>query len=310
VRRVVVFSGLVWIAACGGSSGGDASGPGNDGGGDVADATTREASLVDAPGQSDGASVTDAADTSDASDASDADDASDGTDGDVIDAAIEGGASTDAVADSSVGDAGSDGGATHDAAPDAATCPTTLLTGGTDVAAQGWSTQAQAPDSVSYGTGYVQLQTSTNSGAGSGGQLLLYYPGAVTPGQPFKIQVVLRVDSLNPHNEFDSAVAIMGSFSPLSGSQVQRSEMIYLDSAALGWADDTASSSASITDGSYHTYVLAVDASGTATVTMDGAAKLTRSGFTTNGTIAIGDQTNDANVDATIRVQSVTKLCP
>ena len=31
---------------------------------------------------------------------------------------------------------------------------------------------------------------------------------------------------------------------------------------------------------------------------------------TANGTIAIGDQTNDVNVDGAVRIKSVERLCP
>jgi hypothetical protein len=64
-----------------------------------------------------------------------------------------------------------------------------------------------------------------------------------------------------------------------------------------------------VTDGSYHTYVLSVDASNVATLTMDGNPLLTRNGFATNGTVAIGDQTNEPNVDSTLRLRSVRLLC-
>jgi hypothetical protein len=86
--------------------------------------------------------------------------------------------------------------------------------------------------------------------------------------------------------------------------------MIYLDSAAIGWADDTQSAAFSVTDGAYHVYELAVDAAKVATVSIDGVAKLTRNNFTTNGTIAIGDQTNDVNVDGAVRIKSVERRCP
>ena len=86
--------------------------------------------------------------------------------------------------------------------------------------------------------------------------------------------------------------------------------MIYLDSAAIGWADDTQSAAFTVTDGAYHVYEFAVDAAKVATVSVDGVAKLTRNNFTTNGTIAIGDQTNDPNVDGTVRVKAVERLCP
>lgn len=45
-------------------------------------------------------------------------------------------------------------------------------------------------------------------------------------------------------------------------------------------------------------------------VSIDGVAKLTRNPFTSNGTLAIGDQANDPNVDGTLRIKSVERLCP
>lgn len=193
-------------------------------------------------------------------------------------------------------------------APDAATCPTPLLTGGTDVGPQGWSVVMQPPATLSYCADYVKLQTST--GATTSGQLLLSYPGAVDVGKPFKIQVVMLVEMVKPHNLFDAGAAILGSFVPPFGVGNDRDEMIYLDAASIGWADDTQSFAVAVTDNAYHTYELTVDASGAATVSVDGTRALTRNGFTTNGAIAIGDQTNDPNVDSTLRIRSVTRLCP
>lgn len=212
-------------------------------------------------------------------------------------------------------------GSAHRAAPDAglaadgpaAACPTALLTGGTDVAAQGWSVVMQPPATLTSGPDYVQLQTSTSAGAKTGGQLLLSHPGAVEPGKLFKIQVVMQVEAVNPHNQFDSAAAILGSFAPPFGAGNDRDEMIYLDSNKIGWADDNPSTppfAFAVTDRAYHTYELSVDAAGAATVRVDGTQALTRTGFTTSGAIAVGDQTNDANVDCTLRIRSVTRLCP
>ncbi len=199
-------------------------------------------------------------------------------------------------------------------AADAATCPRMLLTGGTDVAAQGWSVVMQPPATLSNGPDYVQLQTSTAPGAKASGQLLLTYPGAVEMGKPFKIQVVMQVDMVSSHNPLDSAAAILGSFTAQTvfGTTAERSQMIYLDPTKIGWADDSPSFPSfpfSVTDGAYHTYELSVDAAGAATVRVDGAQALTRSGFTTNGAIAVGDQTNEPAVDSTLRIRSVTRLC-
>lgn len=204
-------------------------------------------------------------------------------------------------------------GESPDAPPDAppdASCERTLLVGGTDVTAQGWTIVTSGPATVSYGADYVELQTSTNTTASTGGHLLLSYPGAVTAGTAFKLEVEILLQSMTPHNQFDAPAAIMGAFTLPFGIPAERAEMIYLDAAALGWADDTQSYAAAISNGSYHTYVLSVDAANNATVTIDGTAALTRSPFTSNGTIAIGDQTNEPNVDGTMRIRSVRLLCP
>ncbi|RKH49224.1 hypothetical protein D7Y23_17580 [Corallococcus sp. AB050B] len=184
-----------------------------------------------------------------------------------------------------------------------------LLVGGTDIAAQGWTAYTQAPSTLTYGQDYVRLATSTNSGGRTSGQLLIARPNSVDGTQPFKLRVTMQVESVNTHNQLDSGAAILGTFAPPAGNSTDRSQMIYLDSAAIGWGDDTQSSAFAVTDGAYHVYELAVNTDKVATVSVDGVAKLTRNNFTTNGTIAIGDQTNDPNVDGAVRIKLVEKLC-
>ncbi|NVI97587.1 hypothetical protein HV824_05585 [Myxococcus sp. AM009] len=184
-----------------------------------------------------------------------------------------------------------------------------LLRGGEDLTEQGWTTISQAPSTLTYGEDFVRLATSTNSGARTSGQLLTIRENAFDGTKPFTLRVTMQVESVPPHNSLDSGAAILGSFTVPFGNATDRSQMIYLDSAAIGWADDTQSAAFSVTDGAYHVYELAVDAAKVATVSIDGVAKLTRSNFTTTGTIAIGDQTNDPNVDGTMSIKSVELLC-
>ncbi|WP_233609715.1 hypothetical protein [Corallococcus sp. AB049A] len=184
-----------------------------------------------------------------------------------------------------------------------------LLVGGTDIAAQGWTTYSQAPNTLTYAEDYTRLATSTNSGARTSGQLLLAKTNALDPTQPFKLRVTMQVESASRHNQLDSGAAILGSLTGSAGTATDRAQMIYLDSAAIGWADDTQSAAFAVTDGAYHIYELAVSADKVATVSVDGVVKLTRNNFTANGTIAIGDQTNDPNVDGAMRIKSVEKLC-
>lgn len=197
-----------------------------------------------------------------------------------------------------------------DAAPDAAGCqPKSLLMGGAAVEPQGWAVVSQAPSAVTYGPDYVRLETSTATGATTSGQLLLSYPGAL-PAPPFQVQIVLLVERVNPHNQLDAGAAILGAFTPPFGTGTDRNQMIYFDGGAIGWADNTQAFTASITNNAYHTVELAVNAGGAAQVTLDGIAALARAGYVSNGALAIGDQTNDVNVDGAIRIRSVTLLCP
>ena len=185
-----------------------------------------------------------------------------------------------------------------------------LLVGGTDIAAQGWTVTQVAPNTLTYGPDHVRLATSTNTGGRTSGQLLIARANSVDATKPFKLRVTMQVESVNTHNSLDSGAAILGSFTPPAGNATDRSQMIYLDSAAIGWADDTQSAAFAVTDGAYHVYELAVNAEKVATVSIDGVAKLTRNNFAANGTIAIGDQTNDVNVDGAVRIKSVERLCP
>lgn len=198
--------------------------------------------------------------------------------------------------------------AAPDASVDAVPCDPVILAGGTDVAAQGWGVTQQGAATISYVAGGTQLATST--GGSTGGQLLLTLPNAVQQGTAYTLQVELTLTAVNAHNSFDSAAAIMGSFTAPAGLPAERSQMIYLDANAIGWADNTQAFAVALADGNVHTIELAVDAAGAATVKVDSVAALTRAGFTTTGTIAIGDQTNDPNVDATMVIKSVKRLCP
>jgi hypothetical protein len=186
----------------------------------------------------------------------------------------------------------------------------TLLSGKADPATEGWSQTAGAPYEVTQGADYVRLATSTAGGATTSGQNLLYRPHTVPVGKAFTIRATLQVESVNNHNQYDSATAIMGAFTPAAGLPAERAQMIYLDTAAIGWADDSSSKPFTNVDSAYHIYVLSVDAAGGATFTADGTAQLTRAGYTTNGTIAIGDQTNDKNYDGVMRVRTVERICP
>lgn len=195
-----------------------------------------------------------------------------------------------------------------DAPVDAPACPRTLLTGGSAPVDQGWTVVSAGDATVTVGADAIGLATRTVSV--SGGQLVLTHPTPTAVAAPLALEVVARIDRVDRHNPLDAAVAILGGFTPPFGSPGQRGQMLYVDADAVGWADDSARAARTLADGAFHTFVLRVDAGGNATVTVDGTAALTRAGYVTGATIAVGDQTNDAGVEAAIALRSVTALCP
>jgi hypothetical protein len=191
------------------------------------------------------------------------------------------------------------------------TCqPTKLLIGGMDVVAQGWIVVTQGPATLSNGADFTQLQTSTTGGAASGGQLLLTHTVTIEPSKPFKLEIEMMVERTDAHNPLDAPAAILGAFTAPFGTPGERAQMIYLQGDEIGWADDTDQISLVLTDGAYHGYSLAVDGSGNAELSVDGTRRLSRVNFLLDGTIAVGDQTNDAMRDSALRIRSVTIPCP
>ena len=196
-----------------------------------------------------------------------------------------------------------------DAPPIDACATTSLFAGGMDPAAQGWSVaQSGSAEVAAPAPDVTRLQTQTVGTTGA--HLLLYRAGTVAPEAPFAIEVSLQVTAVARHNQFDAAVAILGAFTPPFGTGAERQQMIYIDADGVGWADDSGRFEVAAIDGAFHTYRLAVDAAGTAIVSRDGQQVLTRADFVANGTIAVGDQSNDLNFEATTLVRSVSLLCP
>jgi hypothetical protein len=193
----------------------------------------------------------------------------------------------------------------QDAGP---TCPRVLFQGGQDPVAQGWTLVQSGTVAITTPTpDTTQVQTTTS---GSGAHALLVRSGDLVAGAPFAFEVRMKVVAVADHNPYDAAVAILPAFTTPFGSTAQRERMVYVDSAAVGWADDTATAAAAAIDGAFHDYRVVVNAAGEATVSRDGVVLLTRAGMATNGTIAIGDQSNDPGLESTFIVESVTLLCP
>jgi len=194
--------------------------------------------------------------------------------------------------------------------------PTPLLVGDTDVTQQGWTVIQSPPATLSNGADFVQLATTTTtapSGLKTGGQLLLSLtkPAAFTP--PFRLAITMAILRVDNHNQLDAAVAILPSFAGGAGSPTDRAQMIYIDNTRVGFAADDPTlppATASLVDGAFHDFVVAVDAAHTLTLTVDSEPMLTYPSVALDGAIAIGDQTNDPSFDSSIQIRSVVLRCP
>lgn len=204
--------------------------------------------------------------------------------------------------------AGADG-AIDAPASDAPSCaPRSLLVGGQPVEPQGWTIVQSGAAAVTLAGDATRLTTTTVGGAGA--HLLLTRAGALDPSRPFAISVELQVAAVAAHNPLDAAAAILAGFTPPFGVGAERAQMLYLDAARVGWADDSAQHAVAVTDGRAHTVRLDYDGAGVMQVRFDGALALTRAGFVPGDTLAIGDQSNDPGLEATVDVRAVTELCP
>lgn len=203
-------------------------------------------------------------------------------------------------------DAASDG-PLPDAVPSCV--PLVALAGGSDVAAQGWTVASLAPSSLTYGADYTRIETTTTTGARTGGAMLLHRADLIETDKPFAIEIEMLVESAGRHNEGDAGVAILGDYSPLFGMPGEREKMVYIDPTGVGFADNSQSKAMNVIDGAYHTFVLSRDAAGVMHFSVDGTEALMKTAYTSNNRFALGDQTNDPNLDGVIRVRKITKLC-
>lgn len=206
--------------------------------------------------------------------------------------------------DAAVADAGLPD-ARVDAAPDAS-CDTVLLAPGTLPETQGWTAVTEMPFTTTLRPTDVEL--STSNGTRTSGMLLLTFPSGLSTTTPFDLSVELAVDRVDAHNMLDAGAAILLSYTPPFGSGPQRSQMLYVDGAAIGWGDETNQAAFNNIDGNFHDYRFGYDGAGKLEVRVDGVLLLTRMNPEI-GTLAIGDQTNDLNVNSTIRIKRVVKHC-
>lgn len=186
--------------------------------------------------------------------------------------------------------------------------PQTILDGTSTVAAQGWTVTGTASAITTDGLLVDFTTKGVATGTTTSAQALLSKNVGIANGAAWALEWRLKVIASDGHNALDAPVAFMGSFTAPFGAGAERAQMIYFDVAAVGWADDA--QSYAVDTRSFHVYRLDVSAGGHAELRVDGTLALARDNFTTNGVIAVGDQTNDANVDSQFELYQARKLCP
>lgn len=205
---------------------------------------------------------------------------------------------------------GVDGSGRPDGAPgpDAACVDTVILAGGQDPGGQGWTIEQSGFAELSFpDAATTQLHTEPG-GVTLGGILVLRKDNVIPAGRPFIVDVVLADVASDDHVSYDAPLALIADYTPYPGTVGERAQLVYIDKGQIGWTDDSESRPSDAT--AFHTYRLAIDSLGGATVSVDGLAVLHRDTFTTNGTFAIGDWTSHGFIEATSQIRSITTICP
>lgn len=188
-----------------------------------------------------------------------------------------------------------------------------VLDGGFLPSEQGWNalTDFNLPPDVSTDGSILTVNTigiSPPAGVPSGQFTLFYRNLGIDQTAGFSLELILRVLKVSEqHNLFDAGIAFLPSYHPdfFPGYPTDREQLIYFDEDGIGWGDETDSFALDTTN-DFHTYRLTVENNGMASVFVDNVLALQRSGFQTNGIIAVGDQTNDLGVDGRLAVRSIS----
>jgi len=199
-----------------------------------------------------------------------------------------------------------DGPLTPDGTPATTCTPRRLLTGGIDIAQQGWTIVSAGGGTITYGGGATTLSTTNNA------RQLIVLRNAF-PSTRWQIEIVAQIVSSGGHTANNAAAALMSSFHDPVGDDQDRQRMLFLDDADIGWGVGNPVIGAETKKMGIYRFERLVNGASVgvkATVLINGSTALSASPFTSNGTIAIGDQTTEPGLDSTLKVYSVDLMCP
>jgi hypothetical protein len=191
-----------------------------------------------------------------------------------------------------------------DAPPSAGCVARRLLTGGMPVEQQGWTIERVGSGTVSYGGGMTTLTTT-----GSARQLLVLRDAF--PPDRWSIQVTGEITSSGGCTASNAAIALMASFHDPAGSDTDRARMLCLTEDKVMWGDGTGSVGIALnTTGTIRLERTASAAIRATVQSGAGMASMTGGSFTSNGTLAIGDQSMDLGLESSFKIVYVDLMCP
>lgn len=192
---------------------------------------------------------------------------------------------------------------TPDDASAGACVPRRLLTGGQPVEGQGWTIARVGSGTITYGGGMTTLTTTENA------RQLIVLRDAFPPSR-WALTIVAQVVQSGGCMAGHAAAAFMAGFHDPVGDTADRARMLCVRDDGSAWGDGTVSTGVGLD--TLGQIKLERTANGIrATVqSAGGMSTFSSGGFTSNGTIAIGDQTTNAGLDSTIRIVSVDLTCP
>lgn len=195
------------------------------------------------------------------------------------------------------GEAGSDG-------PPVTCTPRRLLTGGQSALVQGWTIQGSGNRSMNESNGLTTLTTS------NGGHQLLVLANAL-PTASWGLQVELQVIQSGGHAPSAAALAIMPSYRAPMGDDNDRKKMLWIETANVGWGDGTSIGANMQQMAQVRIEPTASGGLRATIATGSGAGgSLTTGTATTNGTIAIGDQSTAMGLDSSFQISTIDLYCP
>jgi hypothetical protein len=179
-----------------------------------------------------------------------------------------------------------------------------LLTAGMTVEAQGWTVERVGQGTISYAGGAITLTTTQNA------RQLIVLRDAF-PSDRWSLRIVGDITQSGGCTPNNAAATVMAGFHDPIGDAADRARMLCMTPTTASWGDGSVSIGVGL--GANATIQLDRTSSGGIRATiLSGAGMGSMSGgsFTSNGTIAIGDQSTDPGLDSTMRIVTVDLVCP